>query len=82
MILSNSHIYVEVDPPPPFKFFPKKVLTSTGNLAMSIALKQIENAFVQSLSRDYERWATDKEYRMLRSGNYLYIYIYIYIYLV
>ena len=30
---------------------------------MSIALRQIENAFVQSLSKDYEKWASDKDYR-------------------
>lgn len=66
-ILSSSQISVAVDPPAPFKFFPRKVLTSTGHLAMSIALRQIENAFVQSLAKDYERWATDAEYRLLRA---------------
>jgi len=68
-IQSSSRILVEVDPPPPFKYFPKKVLTSTGHLAMSIALKQIENAFVQSLAKDYERWATDEEYRARRAES-------------
>lgn len=38
---------MEVDPPSPFKYFGKTILESTGNLAMSIALRQIENAFVQ-----------------------------------
>jgi Protein of unknown function (DUF1997) len=68
-ILSSSQIHVEVDPPAPFKYFPRRVLTSTGHLAMSIALRQIENAFVQSLAKDYERWATDKEYRLVRAGG-------------
>lgn len=69
-ILSNSNIYVEVDPPAPFKYFGKNILERTGSLAMSIALRQIENAFVSSLSRDYERWATDKQYRLQRAGRF------------
>lgn len=69
VLKSNSHIHVEVDPPQPFKFFPRKVLSSTGHLAMSIALKQIENAFVKSLAEDYARWANDAEYRKIRSSG-------------
>ena len=46
-IQSSSRIYVEVDPPYPFRLFGKSILESTGSLAMSIALRQIENAFVQ-----------------------------------
>ncbi len=70
MILSNSNIDVEVDPPVPFKFFGKRVLEATGNLAMSIALRQIENAFVKSLAKDYARWATDKAYRIQRANKF------------
>lgn len=69
-ILSNSHIYVEVDPPAPFKYFGKNILERTGSLALSIALRQIENAFVSSLSRDYEKWANDKAYRSQRAGRF------------
>ncbi len=69
VLKSNSHIYVEVDPPKPFKFFPRKVLSSTGHVAMGIALKQIENAFVKSLAEDYARWANDEEYRKIRSSG-------------
>lgn len=68
-IISNSQIFVEVDPPRPFKYFGKTILESTGTLAMSIALRQIENAFVQSLARDYSRWATDSTYRLSRAAN-------------
>ena len=46
-IISTSKIFVEVDPPVPFKYFGKTILESTGTLAMNIALRQIENAFVQ-----------------------------------
>jgi len=66
-IFSSSKIDVAVDPPAPFKYFGKTILEKTGTLAMSIALRQIENAFVQSLARDYERWALDKEYRNKRA---------------
>lgn len=69
-ILSRSEIHVKVDPPPPFKFFGKRVLETTGNLAMKIALRQIENAFVQALARDYERWAVDKPYRDDRAAGF------------
>lgn len=54
-ILSKSEIFVEVDPPKPFKYFGKRVLENAGTLAMSIALSQIENSFVQSLAQDYNR---------------------------
>jgi hypothetical protein len=68
-IKSKSSIKVDVDPPPPFKFFAKSLLEKTGTLAMSIALRQIENAFVQSLSKDYEKWAIDSEYRLARQNQ-------------
>lgn len=68
-IQSKSKIFVEVDPPKPFKYFGKTILESTGTLAMSIALRQIENAFVQSLARDYERWANDANYRSARAAS-------------
>jgi len=56
-IYSKSAINVQVDPPPPFKYFGKRLLESTGTLAMGIALRQIENAFVTNLATDYNRWA-------------------------
>lgn len=62
-IKSHSVIHVGVDPPPPFKYFGKHILESTGTLAMSVALRQIENAFVHTLAKDYGRWATSAEYR-------------------
>lgn len=68
-IKSKSSIVVDVEPPPPFKYFAKSLLEKTGTLAMSIALRQIENAFVQSLSKDYEKWALDSEYRIARQNQ-------------
>lgn len=66
---SKSEIFVQVDPPRPFKYFGKTILEATGSLAMSIALNQIENAFVKSLVKDYERWVTDAEYRVSRENG-------------
>lgn len=65
-ILSKSTIQAKVDPPKPFKYFGKRVLETTGTLAMSIALRQIENAFVSNLCKDYEKWALSADYRELR----------------
>ena len=68
-LCSKSDIFVQVDPPRPFKYFGKTILEATGSLAMSIALNQIENAFVKSLVKDYERWVTDAEYRVSRENG-------------
>jgi hypothetical protein len=68
-ISSASDIFIEVDPPPPFCFISNSILEKTGRIAMSIALAQIENAFVKALARDYERWAVDREYRVVRASG-------------
>ena len=44
----------------------KTILEKTGTLAMNIALRQIENAFVDSLAKDFEKWANNREYRLER----------------
>jgi hypothetical protein len=67
-ILSRSEIDVDVDPPPPFKYFGKRVLETTGTLAMTIALRQIENAFVTNLGADFARWARNPDYRRARAS--------------
>ena len=48
-ISSRTIIGLEVDPPAPFKYFGKSILETTGRLALSIALSEIGNAFVQVL---------------------------------
>lgn len=68
-IYSTSDIFVEVEPPAPFKYFGRQVLEATGTLAMSIALRNIENEFVNNLARNYELWATDAQYRSIRAGG-------------
>lgn len=67
-ILSNSKILVFIDPPMIFKPVPKRLLESTGNLVMQAALNFIEKEFIKSLSDDYEKWATDINYREKRAA--------------
>jgi hypothetical protein len=52
MICSRTTIGLEVDPPAPFKYFGKSILETTGRLALSIALTEIGNAFVQVVDAD------------------------------
>jgi hypothetical protein len=66
-IQSFSKISLEVDPPHPFKFVGKKILESTGMVALNAIMRQIESAFVHSLAEDYERWAKDPAYRVSRA---------------
>lgn len=67
-ILSRSKIFVKADPPSPFNLISRPILERTGELALSIALRQIENEFVKSLARDYEKWAKFAEYRRERAA--------------
>ena len=68
-ITSSSKIKVGVNPPSPFKHLPRVVLENTGNLAMKLALDQIEGAFLKALGADYDRWANDAEYRLMRAQS-------------
>eukprot|EP00746_Dinoflagellata_sp_MGD_P132408 gnl/MRDRNA2_/MRDRNA2_66125_c0_seq2.p1 gnl/MRDRNA2_/MRDRNA2_66125_c0~~gnl/MRDRNA2_/MRDRNA2_66125_c0_seq2.p1 ORF type:complete len:318 (-),score=43.55 gnl/MRDRNA2_/MRDRNA2_66125_c0_seq2:261-1151(-) len=65
-IRSQSDIKMWVNPPPPFNMVPREVTENTGNLAMKIALDQLEIAFLQSLGKDFERWACSDSYRQQR----------------
>ena len=47
----------------------KRVLEATGNLAMTIALRNIENEFVNNLAKNYELWAADGNYRATRANG-------------
>lgn len=67
-IVSNSKILVYVDPPFIFKAFPKALLESTGNLVMQVALNGVERMFIKALSEDYQKWATDEGYRIMRAA--------------
>mmetsp|Transcript_30916 Transcript_30916/g.69451 ORF Transcript_30916/g.69451 Transcript_30916/m.69451 type:complete len:262 (+) Transcript_30916:461-1246(+) len=68
-ITSRSRLEVWVDPPFMFRAIPKSVLEATGNGAMSLAIRQIEGAFIRALLKDYERWSGDGAYRETRARS-------------
>eukprot|EP00966_Prymnesium_polylepis_P175229 4055064-Prymnesium_polylepis.1 len=62
-IRSETCIEVDVDPPGPFAFVPRRLLEATGNAVMSFAMARLQVAFIRSLADDYGRWAVDEAYR-------------------
>ena len=62
-----TEIGVGVDPPGPFKKFPRSVTQSVGDAVLGFTLREIEKAFLRGLARDYERWSSDAEYRHQRA---------------
>lgn len=67
-ITASTSIDVDVNVPKPFSSIPKAILQRTGNAAMKLSMKYIQGNFVENLAKDYERWATDAEYRSYRSS--------------
>ncbi|KAL7427282.1 hypothetical protein ACHAXM_000799 [Skeletonema potamos] len=67
-ITATTSIDVDVDVPRPFSSIPKFLLERTGNAAMRLSLKYIQANFVRNLAKDYEKWATDEEYRSYRAS--------------
>lgn len=71
----NKYAYIEgwteigvgVDPPGPFKKFPRSVTQSVGDAVLGFTLREIEKAFLRGLARDYERWCSDADYRHQRA---------------
>ena len=68
-IHSKSRIEAVIDPPAPFKYLGSSVLHKSGTMGMSLALKQIENAFVGSLTKDFEKWTSNTAFRSARDAN-------------
>jgi len=58
---------VLLDPPAPFSLLPRPVLEQTGNAVMQASLHALQGAFIQSLAKDYARWARDPAYRASRA---------------
>lgn len=67
-ISAETIIDVDVNVPRPFSSLPKSFVQKTGNAAMKLSMKYIQRNFVESLAKDYERWASDAEYRMFRAS--------------
>jgi hypothetical protein len=57
---------VDVAPPGPFKLIPRRSQEETANSVMRIATNQIIRGFLQTLVRDYDKWASDESYRERR----------------
>ncbi|KAL7509945.1 hypothetical protein ACHAXN_007589 [Cyclotella atomus] len=66
-ISAETIIDVDVNVPRPFSSLPKSFVQKTGNAAMKLSMKYIQRNFVESLAKDYERWASDAEYRRFRA---------------
>lgn len=62
-IQSESHINVLVDPPGPFRYLPDFILKSVGEAALKASLSTLQRVFINSLGRDYAKWASDSVYR-------------------
>lgn len=65
-ITADSKIQVDLDPPGAFKMFPNSILEAIGSRAIQMTLGALQKNFMKSLAMDYEKWATDKEYRKER----------------
>jgi hypothetical protein len=67
-ITAETIIDVDVNVPRPFSSLPKSFVQKTGNAAMKLSMKYIQRNFIESLAKDYERWASDADYRMFRAS--------------
>lgn len=67
-ISAETIIDVDVNVPRPFSSIPKPILQRTGNAAMKLSMKYIQRNFVENLAKDYEKWASDIEYRRFRAS--------------
>ena len=66
-IYARSRIKVDVDVPRPFSAIPKRAIEATGDKAMQLSLNILLRSFMKGLARDYERWASDPDYRQRRA---------------
>ena len=66
-IYARSRIKVDVDVPRPFSAIPKRAIEATGDKAMKLSLNILLRSFMKGLASDYERWASDPEYRRRRA---------------
>ena len=65
-IVAKSEIEIGLDPPGPFAFVPRQILEAVGNRAIGITLGTLQSNFMKSLGKDFERWASDEDYRAQR----------------
>lgn len=64
---ATSAIEINLKPLPGiFAIIPRSILENVGNNAIRISLKYLQNNFMKSLAKDFERWSIDEEYREQR----------------
>lgn len=61
-----ADIGVGVDPPGPFALLPNGFAESVGDAVMRSTLKALQTVFLKGLGKDYQKWATDADYRAAR----------------
>ena len=66
-IFGDASIKVDVDVPRPFNAIPRRGIEKIGNKAMQLSLSILLRSFMKGLAGDYQRWASDPEYRKQRA---------------
>mmetsp|Transcript_20998 Transcript_20998/g.46051 ORF Transcript_20998/g.46051 Transcript_20998/m.46051 type:complete len:297 (+) Transcript_20998:203-1093(+) len=69
-IVSTSIIDCLFDPPPPLSLLGKSVLEAAANAIFSTTLTSLQRTFIQNVSKDYNRWAKDSQYRTTRQKHF------------
>ena len=59
----KSRVDVWCELAPGFTFMPRDVLQNACNLALDTLMQGLLPIFMKQLSDDYQKWATDKDYR-------------------
>mmetsp|Transcript_33487 Transcript_33487/g.53851 ORF Transcript_33487/g.53851 Transcript_33487/m.53851 type:complete len:118 (-) Transcript_33487:136-489(-) len=52
---------------PPFHIMPTRVLQGASNAVLGAMYRTLSRIFLNSLMKDYEKWANDADYRALRA---------------
>jgi len=66
VIAGWADIGVGVDPPGAFALLPQSFAEKVGDAVMRTTLKALQTVFLKGLGADYQRWASDAEYRAAR----------------
>ena len=61
----NSSVWCEVIPP--FNLMPREILVSSCNVVMNALVGSLLPMFCSRLAKDYDKWATNAQYRMTRA---------------
>lgn len=69
VIFSELQLQVWSEVLPPFTLLPREVLEGTANAVLGGLVSALLPVFVRKLGSDYERWATDPEYRARRAAQ-------------